>query len=621
MRGSPVHIEDILTDKTAEHDLLEVPIVPRVFYALLGLCMLIVLAVLFQFFSIGAAKHDAYASRALDNVSDTKVKRAPRGIITDRFGEPLVKNIPSFNVFLVPKHLPQDSDSREEAIVRIASILGMEKSDLIARIKERDWNLSEKLFLTSEVTQTQLVELTSSEKLGIRIEEGFKRAQTVPFAFSHLVGYTGLVTKDDLAEDSALTMDDEIGRAGLEAYYDSYVRGENGKDVIFRNAKGQVQSERLLKEPEAGKNIRTYIDAEFQEYLHARMKQGLAELGRDVGIGIAMNPSNGEVLALVNIPGFENGKIGEAIVDPRRPLFNRAVSGVYNPGSTIKPLVAVGALAEGLVTPTQQFYSGGYIELPNPYSPDKPSRFVDWKAHGWIDLYSALARSSNVYFYEVGGGFEEQKGLGIAGLNRWWDLFGLDEKTEIDMPGEKTGFLPTPEWKEKKTGQPWRIGDTYNVSIGQGDFSVTPIELLNYISAIANGGVLYRPRVVEFIADESGKEAFRSFPSARADISKNIGGVLPHIQQGMRDAVQKSYGTANLLASLPVQVAAKTGTAQIENNAKTNAFFVGYAPYKDPKIVILILVENAREGSHNTIPIAKDAILWYYDHRLKAKTE
>ncbi|MFA6365556.1 MAG: penicillin-binding transpeptidase domain-containing protein, partial [Candidatus Paceibacterota bacterium] len=581
--------------------------------------VLITCAIVVQFLTVGVVKKEAYTSRALDNMSDTKVKPAPRGIIFDRFGKSLVKNDPSFNVFLFPKLLPESPEARVLAIERIATIINMDTATLIGMIQKKDWNVSDKLFLLGDASQEQLVELSSSEGLGIRIEDGFKREHEVPFAFSQLIGYTGLVGESDLSENKNLVLADQIGRSGLEDYYDSYLRGINGKEVTFRNAKGIMQGEQVETNSKPGKSVRTFIDREFQEYFYTRLKEGLATLGRDVGLGIAINPENGEVLALVGTPGFETGKIGAALNDPRKPLFNRAVSGVYNPGSTIKPLVATGALTDGIVAPEKQFFSPGYIELPNPYNPDQPSRFLDWKPQGWVDIYAALARSSNVYFYEVGGGFKDQKGLGIAGLNKWWELFGLSKKTEIDLPNEKVGFLPNPDWKEKKTGQPWRIGDTYNVSIGQGDFSITPIELINYIAAIANGGTFYKPRIVNFITDESGKEMLRSYPSVLSDIREMIAKAVPEVQHGMRDAVQKPYGTANLLASLPFEAAAKTGTAQIENNAKTNAFFVGYAPYKNPKIAILVLIENSREGSHNTIPIAKDVLLWYYDNRLKGQ--
>jgi len=274
-------------------------------------------------------------------------------------------------------------------------------------------------------------------------------------------------------------------------------------------------------------------------------------------------------------------------------------------------------LTEGVVTPVTEIFSGGYIEIPNPYNPELPSRFLDYKPNGWVNIYSALAKSSNIYFYEVAGGFENQKGMGIDKLNEWWKRFNLGEKTGIDIVGESNGFLPDPEWKEEKTSDIWRVGDTYNVSIGQGDLLVTPISLLNYINTVANGGIIYRPQIVKEIKNIDGEVIQEIKPFIINDISGIAGSAIYEVRKGMRDVVAKSYGTAYSLHNLPFSAAAKTGTSQIENNARINAFFVGFAPFENPEISILILVENAKEGSVNTIPIAYDIFLWYYENRLK----
>ncbi|MEK7089599.1 MAG: penicillin-binding transpeptidase domain-containing protein, partial [Patescibacteria group bacterium] len=615
MKKRHIQIEDILSDKGVEENLREVPIPRASFFGLIVVASIVIAVATAQLLNLNILKGGFYTERALDNVSDTKVKVAPRGVIEDRFGKPIVENAPSFNIFLYPRLLPQDVTARDTALRKVSVIMNVNFDGLFQKLEERDWSLSDRILLTSDVSQDALVALSAKDGLGIRIEEGFKR--TTPYAFSQVAGYTGLVGRDDLDANKALALDDQIGRSGLEAYYDTFLRGENGKDVTFKSAGGEVKDERVEKESKAGKNVRTYIDSEFQTYFYNRLADQLKSIGRDIGLGIAIDPRNGEILALVNVPGFDINNVGQALVDARKPLFNRVISGVYSPGSTIKPLVAIAALTEKLIDPKKQILSIGYIELPNPYNPDKPSRFLDWKPHGWVDMYSALARSSDVYFYAVGGGFKDQKGLGIYKLKEWWDMFGLAQKTNIDLPGEKVGFLPDPEWKQKKTGQPWRIGDTYNVSIGQGDFMITPIELINYIAAIANGGTFYKPRVVESISDTKGNEVLRTYPSTLADIREKIKDAIPDVQQGMRDAVRKSYGTANLLSTLPVEVAGKTGTAQIENNTKTNAFFVGYEPYVNPQIAVLVLIENSKEGDSNTIPVARDVMLWYYNNRLK----
>ncbi len=599
---TPAPLENFLLDATSKAHLREVPLNRRGLVLVFTFAVVIFLFFLIRFLYLGFWNHEFYSARAIRNVSGSEIKPAPRGVVYDRFENLLVENAPSFNVVLIPRELPKDEKLREEAVKKASELAGRESEELILEINARDWSRADRLILVSNATQEQLVEFETQKISGVKLEPGFRRS--VKTGAAHIVGYTGLVNAKDLASNQSLVHQDLIGRTGLEAQYDDVLRGENGEEVIFR---GEAQEKRTLKEAVPGKNLKTFIDGEFQEFLRTRLSQALKDLGRDSGAALALNPQNGEVLALVSFPDFDANKISAALKIPNQPLFNRIVSGRYNPGSTIKPLVASAALAEGVATPQTNIYSAGFIEIPNPYQPDKPSRFVEFNNHvyGWVDVPEALAKSSNVFFYAVGGGFERQVGLGIWKIKEWWQKFRLDQPTGIDLPSEAVGFLPDPEWKEKTTGQPWRLGDTYNVAIGQGDFSITPLELLNYISAIANGGKLNKLRVVD------------PEPEVLKDLTSELNPVLSYVRRGMKDAVEKDYGTAYLLHTLPFEVGAKTGSAQVENNSKTNAFFVGFAPFENPEVAILILIENAREGSSNTVPVAKDAFLWYYDHRLK----
>jgi len=617
MRDKKFGIENILADPTTDENLREVPLGNRIFVFFIIFAFSIAGIALGALFKIGILNHGFYAARSLRNMSDISIHPAARGVIQDRFEKTLVRNVSSFNAFLLPRYLPKDSEERNAIISRVAGIIRSNPEDLSKKISERDWNLTDRILLANDLTQDELVAFSSERSPGIKVEPGFKRAEDIPFVFSHLIGYVGLVGPEDINNNPNLVIDDEIGRDGLEAYYDGDLRGINGEEVLFRNAQGKTEYTRVTREPVMGKNVYTFIDKDFQEYFYNRLEKGLRDLGKEVGLGIALNPQNGEVLALFNIPGYDPSRVADYLNSKNQPLFNRAVGGMYSPGSTIKPLVATAALREGVISPEKKIYSKGYIEVLNPYNPSSPSRFVDWRPQGWVNVVSALARSSNVYFYEVGGGFEDQKGLGITKLNEWWKKFGLNEKTGIDLPGESFGFLPTPEWKENRAGQPWRLGDTYNVSIGQGDFSITPIELISYIGAIANGGVFYKPRIVDKVVDADKSIIKQTTSVVLRDISKEIKDAAPYVRQGMRDGVMKSYGTSYFLHDLPFAVAAKTGSAQVENKTKTNAFFVGYAPYENPRIAILVLIENSREGSANTIPVARDVLMWYYQNRIK----
>lgn len=557
---------------------------------------------LVRLLALGGFGHDYYLGRAEANVNQEIPLIAPRGIIFDRNGVPLLENQPIFSVFLKANEMVRTGE--KEAVLKAArEILGLNKEDLIKQFEDPDLLTAYDIILKRDITREQVIAIKSLNLRSLAVENDYERHYLDP-AFAHLVGYVGLVSGDDLRSDEKLVLNDLVGRAGLEAYYDEALRGENGALGIFRNAEGEIESVSRKKDERPGENLETTIDAELQKYFYSRTVQGLTNLGRTSGAGIAVNPENGEILALFSLPSFDGNNVSAALQGPNRPLFNRPVSGLYSPGSTIKPIHAVAALEEGVVNPATQIFSAGYIEIPNPYFPDQPSRFLDWKPHGWVNLYSALARSSNVYFYTVGGGFEGIRGVGIEKLRYYWQKFGLDKKTGIDLPGEAAGFLPSPEEKESRTGSIWRVGDTYNVAIGQGDLILTPLELLSATSAIAGHGKAYVPHINK-----------SKSPEILIDVSE-LESALSEVRKGMVDAVSETYGTAYLLHDIPTSIAAKTGSAQIAGNTKTNALFLGYAPADNPQIAILILIEDAREGSLNAVPIARDVFQWYDENRL-----
>lgn len=611
MKKFQVNLEDILAD--AAEDSLEVPVSDGIFAGFKVFVALIMMAVLAQVFYIAVLNKGQYMERATANASNFRIIGAERGVITDRFSKPLTNNEKSFFAFLVVKELPKnDADLREESISKISQLLNINKEWLNAEILKRSSYFDDEILLKDNLSYDELVQLSGIDFPGLRVEEGFSRTHQVPLAFSHVIGYTSLATPEEI-EKNGLSSDEETGKMGLEKYYDKYLRGVNGRQVYFRDSLGKIQEKKVVSLPVQGGQVQTFIDRDFQEYFYNRLQEELHRLGRKIGVGLAINPKNGEVLALFGVPGFDENQVASYLGDSDRVLFTRAVSGVYNPGSTIKPLVALAALTEGVITPEKKIYSKGYLEVPNPFLPANPSIFKDWKPHGWVDARSAIARSSNVYFYEVGGGFQDQKGLGITLLNKWWKKFLLDKKTNIDLPGEESGFLPDPNWKKDRTGAPWLLGDTYNVSIGQGDLMMTPIELLTYIGAIANGGIFYEPRIMKKVVSGDGRAILDKGPVVLSDISKEVAPYIEEVRLGMWDGVHEPYGTSYLLHDIPIPLYAKTGSAQVENNTKVNAFSVGFTN----DLAILVLVENAREGSVNTIPVARDVFMWYYENRIK----
>jgi penicillin-binding protein 2 len=322
-----------------------------------------------------------------------------------------------------------------------------------------------------------------------------------------------------------------------------------------------------------------------------------------------MNVENGELLALTNYPeynsevlslGEDREKINTYFTDKRKILLNRVVSGLYTPGSIVKPFLAIGALAEGVITPDKVIYTTGSISIPNPYNKDDKTVFKDWKNHGPVDMRTAIAVSSDVYFYEIGGGFQDQKGMGIANIEKYSRMFGISEKTGINLLGEQTGTIPNPEWKKKMfKGDIWRVGDTYHTSIGQYGYQVTPLQMVRATAALANGGTLLTPHL---LAGES-----------TANDSKNID--LPQeyfkvAQEGMREAV--TSGTASSINTPLVKIAAKTGTAQVGlSKANVHTWVIGYFPYENPKYAFTLLMENGpANNSTKAVYIMKNLLEW-----------
>ena len=413
--------------------------------------------------------------------------------------------------------------------------------------------------------------------------------------FGHILGYLGLPSDEDLKNNENIIRDSVIGKNGAEKIYEKNLFGSVGIKISEVNSQNNIISESAQKQPEQGKDVNLSIDSRIQARLFEAIKSTAEERGFKGGAGIILNPNNGEILSLTSYPeydseiltkGEQKEKIESFIKDPNKPFLNRAVSGLYAPGSIIKPLVAIAALSEGVITPEKQIFSAGYISLPNPFFPDKKSVFKDWKAHGWVDMRKALAVSSDVYFYEIGGGFESQKGIGIKKIEEYAKKFGFDSETGIDLGGETSGAVPNQELKAKSNPEDpmWRIGDTYNASIGQGYFHVTPIEMAVYSAALANGGKIIQPRLLKHpMSDNVTSDVIRDL-----NIPQNYFQV---VHEGMRMAVTE--GTAAALNVWGVEIAAKTGTAEIGAAKKyVNSWVIGFWPYQNPKYAFALVMEK-----------------------------
>lgn len=408
-------------------------------------------------------------------------------------------------------------------------------------------------------------------------------------AAAHVVGYVSYPKRDSAGN---WFQDETIGLSGAEALYNDVLRGTNGVRIQETDARGAVVSGSVVRVPRPGKDVALSLDADLQSAAHRYLKERVdaSYIGGAVAI---MDVHTGELLALASYPSYDPEimslgspkEVVEAYTnDPRSPFVDRGVTGLYTPGSIVKPFVAFAALVEGVVTPQKTFVSTGKLVIPNPYDPDKPSVFRDWRAHGTVDMRRAIAVSSDVYFYIVGGGFESQRGLGISAIDTYAALFGFGKKTGFPLEEEPSGTVPTPEWKTETFNEPvWRVGDTYNTAIGQYGWQVTLLQSVRAVAALANGGTLLTPTI--FRDEVVSKEDLALDPAA-----------LKVAQEGMRLAVTE--GTAQSLALPGVTVAAKTGTAETGVKKEfTNSLVIGYFPYEKPKYAFAVILERTHAGT------------------------
>jgi len=565
-----IDIDNILIDK----EIREIPLRNKVFGIVTILFFLLIFFVLFKVFFLYLNK-EKYSLLAHSNNSSFIEHKGERGLIFDRFGKPLVENQLVYRAVLFTspiRTLPKGE--KEKVMEKLEKLFSFSKQELSKKMSFFKVELGKNL----SVSQASQIE---NEKIpGLFLEKDFKRIY--PYKeLAHIIGYLG-------SHSSHL-----VGQAGLEEFYENYLKGKNGKKLIIGNAQGQLLGEKILTLPQKGKDVYTFIDLDFQKYVYQRLSKRLKELGLKKGLAVAVNPENGEVLSMVSLPCFDPNNISSYLYQHNHPLFNRALSGVYLPGSVIKPLEAIAGLKEKLISSNDYIFCPGYLEIFNPYT-EKFTTFKDWKPHDHVNLYKAIAASCNVYFYRLGGGHKQFKGLGRQRIISYFEKFRLNKKTEIDLSSESQGkVIPK---------QPWRLGDTYNLSIGQGQMLVTPLGMLSYISSIANRGKFVRFRIAK-------NQPFKILSSLE-DIGENI---FKEVEKGMFETVEKEYGTAHSICPLSFKLAAKTGTPQT-GGGKTNAIFAGYIP---KKLAILILIEESHEGALNTLPVAKDVLFWYWENRIK----
>ncbi len=603
----------------------EIPLSKNLIYLLYGLFLICAFILFSKSFYLQIIAGKQMYSISENNKGKIGLILPERGIIYDSNGKKLVLNAPDFNLVCDKRDFLQTSPETQQEIEIMAEVLSkpsVEIKDII--------NISEdsKVLIYENIPQEVLLVLeTKMPSLpNCYIEKNTIRHYVMGSIFSHVLGYTGKPNKEELQNTNNFTSTDNVGKIGLEKFYDNSLHGVAGKTKTDKNATGVSKGTDIILDPKSGYNLILNIDANLQKVTYDALEKSIKNIGSKKGVGIALNPRTGAVLALVSYPAYDNnifsGGISQAdfnkiLQDPNQPFFNRAISAKYPTGSTIKPFLASGALQEQIISPTKLINDPGYITVKNQYNPDISYTFSGVKPHGLVDMRKALAVSSNIYFYTIGGGYGDQKGLGPAGIKKYLDMYGWENKTGIDLPGEFKGFVPSPTWKKQTKNENWWDGDTYNLSIGQSDLQITPLQMAVAYSAIANGGTLYKPQIVKKVVDGSGINAttieeFKPEIVSQVNIDpKN----MQVVREGMRDGVQKDYGSSVMLRDLPVTVAGKTGTAQTNKDGVFNTWSANFAPYDNPEIVFLTTIEGVQGLRAATLPVAHEVLQYYFSKK------
>ena len=442
------------------------------------------------------------------------------------------------------------------------------------------------------------------------------RAYTDRMGLGQLIGYVSYPLKD---KKGFYYRTEYIGRNGVESSYNDILSGQNGQQLVETDALGKIIGEHIVDAPVPGQELTLSLDVRLSEAMYAIIATSTTQAGFRSGAAAIMDIHTGEILAMTSYPSYDpevmaDGDDTELIaqynLDSQFPFLNKVFAGVYIPGSIVKPFVAYAALKEGVITEYTKIYSNGALVIPNPYSPSNPARFADWRAQGDMTVRDALAFSSNVFFYIIGGGLPQNAvpqagldhsvpGLGITKLDEYFDYFGFGKKTGIPLANEQEGVVPSPEWKEEVFDEPWRLGNTYHTSIGQFGWQVTPLQMLVAYGALGNGGRFFVPQVI--------KDSEPEFVDKELDLKS-----LEVVREGMHMTTFADRGTALALGRQVIPIAAKSGTAEIgAGNQFVNSWAAGYFPYEDPQYAFILMMDKApRSNRLGATTIMGDVVTW-----------
>ena len=550
-----------------------------------GLAVILAASVLTaRLFALQIASGSQFTALAEYNRTTNQAIPSTRGVIYDRNGVPLVTNVPGYSVKLRPSDLPEDR--RAEVVGRLGALLGLAPADINVAIDSNPGSRFDLVRITSDV-DPNVANFIAESRLdlpGVQIVVESRREYTTGPLLSQVIGYTGPINAtqlQDLKSDGYLP-DDLLGKTGVEAQYEDLLRGTYGTESVERDAAGRkLQVLQTIDEPIPGNSLELTLDVQEQRWAQQALEWGIAEAGLKRGVVIVMNPQNGEILAMVSLPTYDNNLFAHGISntdyqalvsDPDKPLTNHAIAEHYPPGSTYKLVAGTGGLADRKITPSTKLTTKSYLTLGS-------TRFYEWNRRGWgaCNLMCGFGHSSDTYFFQVAGM------LGIDRLAYWANQYGFGEPTGIDLPGEVSGTVPSNQWKLETLGTEIYPGEVYQAGIGQGYDVVTPLQLINAYTALANGGTLYEPRVVRKVLDTDGNvvQAYEPTVLRELDVDDSV---LAAIRRAARNTVLLRH-TYNLV-DLPIVIAGKSGTAEFgtrdaQGRLPFHSWFVAFVP-KDP---------------------------------------
>ena len=583
---------------------------------------------IYKIFSFMVLDNKQYLLKAQNNFSSIKYILPDRGVIYSRNKDILAKNIPIFTVVLdlntfdrfytykdISELLSPNSISflLDNKIPISNSMLGAINNDLKLG---RDY--FELKYFDDEKEYLALNALLKDfgPNFNIKIIENSVRYYTPGTEFSHTLGYLSKIDLESLQKNSWYNPESKIGVSGLELYFENYLRGEKGEKTVNYDSKYSIYSTEITKPPVAGHSLITNLDLNLQLVAYNSLKKQVEKVKATGGAVVVQNPNNGEVLALVSYPAYNNNLFSRGILkteydsllnDPNKPLLNRAISTVFPPGSTFKVVTALAGLQEGSITAQTVINDTGVINIGN-------FSYKTWKGggHGLINVVGALKESSDIFFYILAGGhkdYPEIKALGPWKLYKWSKLFGFGQKLNIELNDEVTGFVADPEWKQNTYNEPWYVGNSYHFGIGQGFVTATPLQVNTMLNAIANNGIIFKPYIVSKIVDREGNLVKEFKPTIITNLNADSEN-LKIIKEGLIQASSPG-GTAYPLFNYKVSVAGKTGTSEFgppkkDGTYSTHAWFSAFAPAEKPEISVTVFLENGGGGSDNAAPIAKD---------------